>query len=678
MAEKTAAAKTEYDNSETGAEGAKQSQDKASEALKGAEEAAATAKDALIKAQKAEDDATSAFAHSRPLAISERTESDDPVRRVDIFAMEDREGLFVRGAQSDVQTVEALISSYDEPAPQARLSIFELQVNVAQDNPGRKTYLKVQSDVLAQLQRLRSDSVSSSKAFLDAVSKEANAPGDSASTKFYNSASQKVLGDEAPDPRQFSTFGESIIFYLLANADIQKKVLADFKAAIDADTTTSDKTSRHKDMVSKTSAQKFTRFLEELRPRDAGSLSPLQSEVIRGIAATKLKALAKKIGSRWSATRHSLLDVIAGRVKDSPIYGLLRESQVTDEAKARFKSLTSEELVRMAIEDVNNQKLLVDFYAGAISTLNNHLEHKEVFQMHAKLLTYFEFVSGVKARTRNDFDLILQDNFGDAISEGQAFSARIAAGDSVVKQVILAFEDDLNETYLRKGFQDLQEIVHGTGVSFGQLKKTSMLVTNRQFGSVIASAAADVSPAKSVDALGELNEALGILAASQGQNLTSIVGQLNDSEKKKPVKPSEIYGITSSGTFRVTPAFEATGQAMRFRFEYSTSTDVAEPNGTVNGKVPLVSRHSVNNEFQIGNFEIREVSSFGVNSQLGLPTRKTGGLPLLKDIPVINQIPLIGWFNWRGGRSAVAQESIIFAQTTIYPTLGDLFKLVGN
>jgi hypothetical protein len=81
---------------------------------------------------------------------------------------------------------------------------------------------------------------------------------------------------------------------------------------------------------------------------------------------------------------------------------------------------------------------------------------------------------------------------------------------------------------------------------------------------------------------------------------------------------------------------------------------------------------------QIGNMELREVSSFDSNSQLGLPERRWGGVPILKDLPVLSELPIIGWFHYRRGRSAVSQESIILAQTAMYPTIGDLLDLFGG
>ena len=49
---------------------------------------------------------------------------------------------------------------------------------------------------------------------------------------------------------------------------------------------------------------------------------------------------------------------------------------------------------------------------------------------------------------------------------------------------------------------------------------------------------------------------------------------------------------------------------------------------------------------------------------------------MIKDIPGMERVPLLGWFTRRAGKDAVIQESLIFGQTTMYPTIGDLYELL--
>jgi hypothetical protein len=104
----------------------------------------------------------------------------------------------------------------------------------------------------------------------------------------------------------------------------------------------------------------------------------------------------------------------------------------------------------------------------------------------------------------------------------------------------------------------------------------------------------------------------------------------------------------------------------------------------MNPQLPRIERHTVNTEVQISNMELREISRYEANSKLGLPTKFWGGVPILKDI--IQEIPgarpyfpLLGWFVRKGGSAATSQESLLFGQTIIYPSIGDIVELLtGN
>jgi hypothetical protein len=104
-----------------------------------------------------------------------------------------------------------------------------------------------------------------------------------------------------------------------------------------------------------------------------------------------------------------------------------------------------------------------------------------------------------------------------------------------------------------------------------------------------------------------------------------------------------------------------------------------EPNGSTSPQLPRIERHTINTEVQLSNLETREISRFESNARLGRPTEYSGGVPVLKDIPYVRPwVPLIGWFVRKAGANAVAQQSVIFGQTTIYPTIGALVDLVTH
>ena len=109
------------------------------------------------------------------------------------------------------------------------------------------------------------------------------------------------------------------------------------------------------------------------------------------------------------------------------------------------------------------------------------------------------------------------------------------------------------------------------------------------------------------------------------------------------------------------------------------SSNLQEPNGTTNPQFPRIERHTVNTEVQLSNLETREISRFESDSRLGLPTTYWGGVPILKDIPYVRPwIPLIGWFVRKAGSNAVAQQSVMFGQTTIYPSIQTMVSLLES
>ena len=154
--------------------------------------------------------------------------------------------------------------------------------------------------------------------------------------------------------------------------------------------------------------------------------------------------------------------------------------------------------------------------------------------------------------------------------------------------------------------------------------------------------------------------------------LLSILG----ANTEVPPAPGDVYSINTGNEWIVTPIFDPSGQAMRFKFDYNSSVRVREFDGTVNPLLPRIERHAVNTEVGLTNLEFGEVSRFETNSKIGLPDRRTGGVPLLKELPLLRDIPLVGYFARQRRQAAESQRSLIFAQTTMFPTVSDIVALM--
>jgi hypothetical protein len=251
---------------------------------------------------------------------------------------------------------------------------------------------------------------------------------------------------------------------------------------------------------------------------------------------------------------------------------------------------------------------------------------------------------------------------------------------------------DLTEAYVKPTFRDLNMTLLNERLGVGVIQETSILASNRLVARVDprGSAQLAVGQEKNVlEAAIQLTNLFGLagkglvsgasgnplaLAGSGGASSVlsgakTVLGALD--ELPREARPA-VYGIATGNLFEVTPVIDPSGQALRFKFDLVSATQIREPNDTIDPMLPRIERHSVNTEVQLGDQEIRLISQFQANSRLGVAKRKSGGVPILKDIPGVSEVPLIGWFVKRGGRAAQTQQSFIFCQTNMYPTLSEV------
>jgi hypothetical protein len=253
---------------------------------------------------------------------------------------------------------------------------------------------------------------------------------------------------------------------------------------------------------------------------------------------------------------------------------------------------------------------------------------------------------------------------------------RVAAADEMLKRMMGRLEDDLDQQYIQPMLRDLRRELVNEKLTVGIVQRTSVLATNRLKARVDPKGMYDLSVGEQQDLLASVGQLASIYMSAQTGGALAAFGSLNSLNQKQE---QHIYGVTTGNKFEVTPIFDPSGQALRFKFDYVSNSLIRNPKGTVDPSMPSL-RHTVNTEVQLSNLEIREISRYESNAKLGIPTRYYGGIPLLTDIPGLKPIPLIGWFVRRGGSNAEVQQSVIFGQTTIYPTIGSIVDLLqtGN
>jgi hypothetical protein len=256
-------------------------------------------------------------------------------------------------------------------------------------------------------------------------------------------------------------------------------------------------------------------------------------------------------------------------------------------------------------------------------------------------------------------------------------SPRVAAADQMLKEMIIALEDDLARAFIQPMIRALRiRLTEDAKVSVGILERESLLATNRGKARIDPRASAQLAVGTEQDILSGVQQLAQLYATVQSGGALAALGAL----QQQPREPQpEIVALTTGNKFEVTPVFDPSGQALRFKFDFVASSLVQEPNGSTDPQFPRIERHTVNTEVQLSNLETREISRFESDARLGRPVLYSGGIPILKDIPYLRPwVPLVGWFVRKAGSNAIAQQSVIFGQTTMYPTIGTLIDLLAQ
>lgn len=621
----------------------------------------------------------------------------DPARRVDITSSTNGENaIFIRGRREDITKVQDIVAKLDEPAPQARMTLWKIELNSDATQKGADRFNKALPIIENEVASTREKIANALSSLLGAVSQEAEAaavqqrvldeqrkatdpdyevghrldcferklyskeffPLDPAITDIsgrqqrlrrYSLYSPEVrdelgikfideLGFDNPkqfglkDPATATTLNEALIIILLADRFHRNNIMSNFEETLRQDLSryASDDNERRE------LANKRGVYFRRLR-----SMLGIDS---KQVGDTELETTRQQQELIY-AMRGPLLRHLIGR-----IVGLQKRVESFDGLDPTRRS---------ALYNCLQKKLPRIF-----DTIHDEfpISAVDIVDGHVSLVDTGEGTIGLKV-----------DSIGTKIYNLRPSPARVAAADGMLDIFTKAFEDDIDREFVQPMLANLRTKLSKTGIGFGVIQRTSVLATNRLVARVDPRATAELSVGQETNLLQSLQSISQITLAAQTGNVLGALGQLRASANEKDT--AEIYGITSGSAFQVTPIFDPTGQALRFKFDFVDTTLVREPRGTTNARLPRVERHTVNTEVQLANLEIREVSRFESDAKLGIPTTYRGGLPILKDIPGLRPVPLIGWFIRRKGSNAIAQRSLIFAQTTMSPTIGDILDL---
>ena len=689
---------------------------KAEAELEVAQEAFERASNATIRAAQAE---SAAFANARDNApfwfAPASTISTDPAKRVEITASTGGENaIFIRGRREDVVKVQDIVAKLDEPAPQARLTLWKIELNSDATKEGAERFNKSLEIVEQELASTRAQIAAALSLLLECITEEANAAANSMSQRLADTAHLADLRTDCveeylyeqnqfqQDPRVTDVSGrvQRLKRYFLYSPQVRKELGVDFASILGFE---NPKLFGLKDPASATTLNEglivlllTTRghrraILDEFEKRLPDRLQEVTT-VAPGDENNRDKRLLKL--SRHFARLYSLLnedprtaaiddteDVSMTRQQEELVYairGLLLKHLVPKiiDLQTRVPEFQKLSKARATQQDKLYQCLVQklpkifdtihdEFGISPVDALGQSGDRRTVIVDSP----YEETIALQKYRGAAPFGPVRIYNLRPS-------PARVAAADGMLDVFTKAFEDDVDREFVQPMLRELRERLKKTGIGFGTIQRTSVLATNRMVARVDPRATAELAVGQETNLIQGLQQLSQLTLAAQTGNAMGAIGAFKTLANEKDA--AEIFGITSGSAFQVTPIFDPTGQALRFKFDFVDTTLVREPKGTTNPRLPRVERHTVNTEVQLANLEIREVSRFESDSKIGLPTTYRGGLPLLKDIPGIRPVPFIGWFVRRKGSNAIAQRSLIFAQTTMSPTIGDILDLLDT
>jgi hypothetical protein len=686
---------------------------------------------ATIRAAQAE---SAAFANARDNAAYWSADADsastDPARRVDITSSTNGENaIFIRGRRDDVEKVQDIVAKLDEPAPQARMTLWKIELNSDATQKGAERFNEALAVVENELATTRANIADTLSILLQAVSEEAEqaaikkkkeeAQGgekfvrkDCHEIELYNDYdferdptktditgryqrlrryslySEQVrnelgigfideLGFDNPkqfglkDPASATTLNEALIVMLLTDRFHREQIMNRFREGLKqkfGKNSEFGKDREFKNDVNFGEKGDFEKGIAFRRLNSAFELAlPTEAKTELGTTRQQQELIY--------AIRGSLLKHLIGRITRLQVR--VDEFKDLEARKTNYVAVgtngtngTNGHLPPLSSREDELRKCLKEKLPKIFDTIHDEfpISPFEIMNDKVRLVETGEGTVGLQPYKNG------QPAGPTRVFNVRPSPARVAAADGMLDVFTKAFEDDIDRHFVQPMLADLRKKLLKTGIGFGVIQRTSVLATNRLVARVDPRATAELSVGQETNLIQGLQQIAQLTLDARAGNIAGVFGQLGQIASKGD-EGAEIYGITSGSAFQVTPIFDPTGQALRFKFDFVDTTLVRDPRGATNPRIPRIERHTVNTEVQLANLELREISRFESDAKIGIPTTYMGGIPLLKDLPGVRPIPLIGWFVRRKGSNAIAQRSLIFAQTTMSPTIGDILEL---
>lgn len=672
-------------------------------ALRNAQKLLIEAKNKLVLNIDADSEAFAEARDNEPVFVAPIDgTSKDPLKQIAIWAFGNRKILYLRGTPANVTKAKNIISFFDRPAPQARLSLWTLELsgqtsarkNLDEFNESLKMVDSRLSNTRAQ--------ISATLAFLrkcineqvDVVAAQrlkGIKPGKNLNSEyvdlqrwarsfFYEEEVLKRLGfdetppqtrdDEArivalntlPDPVSAGTLGEALVILSLAKAQYRRDIMNRFICGIEkeiADVSNNDNNYTDTVKIDSNSFNLTKKALEADHP--TSSYTPIQNEIVNSIILASVPRLFRRL-DQLKLGQAPVFDSTASKSPGAAKDNMKKEVKSVIDFVWYAYGLSAADLFGFDISpDDAATELVSDMDVTTTKFVNAKTQAERALIEPPKIARVAQRLSCINDQ-KNIFRLA---------------NAQIAKADNLIKQLIDAFDEDVNRAIVQPTVYGLRKnITDGKQISVGIINRTSLLATNRLSARVDARGSAQLTVGEEQDILAEAQQLANILLSAKTGNILGAFNSLQSTKQEKDT--SEVYGINSGDIFKVTPVFDPAGQSLRFQFDHTHGNFITDPDGSVQPALPRIERHTVNTEVQLANLELREISRFETNEKIGIPTTYKGGVPIFRDIPYVNKVPLLGWFVRRSGKAATVQESLILGQTTMYPTIADIFDLLSG
>ena len=711
----------------------------AQQALSDAQTAVAAERRKMILAAQAESDAFAFARDNTPFmyAMADAS-SPNPAKRVMLYAFNDNKTIFMRGKRPDLDEVKKIIAAFDQPAPQARLTLwtFELSAEAGQKaNKGSAEKLNramaIIDEELSGTRALQNTTLTLLRELINKAVRERTVDPNSLPTcelctpedtlkrarlAFYDpfvlkqmhvdptkpltETDQPMLDrmrGEIPDPAGTTTLGEALMVLSLARPDTRMVIRDTFETQILERLGALSIAPKIKDQIRLSDLRScpYHNVLSEcFFPLTWHGLGIWEGDLSPGLTSQQLEitralndAYTKAVLKSWTLKAQGWLDELPALTSEM-------NSIQNDMATLENKATQTRKLSDHLSPSEKTKEILERLAPPDRSSYTQ--KHDKFVTLQARQQTIdkqsFPMIDELRRRGFDVGDLVSKIGAAQALGRPSTDSLqalrgiiasitvtatpREAAADEMLKAMIIALEDDLDRVFMQPIVKGLRERLISEGINVGVLQRESMLATNRGKARVDPRASAQLAVGEQEDILAGVQQLAQLYGAVQSGGALAALGALEGLPREQQ---PEIYALTTGNKFEVTPIFDPSGQALRFKFDFVGITKLQEPNGTINPQLPRIERHTVNTEVQLSNLETREISRYESDARLGLPTQYWGGIPILKDIPYVRPwIPLVGWFVRKAGSNAVAQQSVIFGQTTIYPSIQNMVSLLED